>query len=90
MSKQVWKYNVRIDSSADTFQIPMLAKILHVESQSPSSSNYFQFWAEVDTDAPLEERTFIVVGTGHEIGPGYEYRGTALVDIEVWHLYERV
>lgn len=49
------------------------------------------FWAEYDTDRPKFTRTFVCVGTGHEIPEGAVYVGTAPASAEhgiVWHLFE--
>lgn len=46
-------------------------------------------WFEIDDEVPLgDPRKHHVVGTGHRILPGGEYRGTVQVDQFVWHLYE--
>jgi hypothetical protein len=48
-------------------------------------------WVEVDTEAPLEDRHFAVVGTGHPIPVALTaYLGTALTrsGAYVWHVYE--
>lgn len=48
-------------------------------------------WSEVMTDVPEDEwwvKTFIVVGTGHEIPENYVHRGTTQDGLFDWHVYE--
>lgn len=45
-------------------------------------------WAMVDTDAPLEERRFFVVGTGHELHYNMVHVGTVFENPYVWHIME--
>lgn len=47
-------------------KMPKGAGIISAQSQGDSVC----IWAIVDPDAPLEERLFEVIGTGHEIPPG--------------------
>ena len=48
-------------------------------------------WAEVDTDAPKEERQFAVYGTGWEFDArNYCYIDTVFDGAFVWHVYEVV
>jgi hypothetical protein len=45
-------------------------------------------WAMVDTDAPLEERRFVVVGTGRELTVNMHHVGTVFENPFVWHIME--
>ena len=49
-------------------------------------------WIETEPgalDEEIEERTYIVVGTGHQIPPGFDHVGSTQDPPFVWHLYER-
>jgi hypothetical protein len=46
-------------------------------------------WATVDPDAPREERTFLVRGTGHKLnGREGRYIGTVFPGSLVFHVFE--
>lgn len=71
--------------------IPAGATVLHFAHQH----GVFCLWALVDLNSPPEPRTFVVVGTGHQIDfPGGRpvHRGTVLMVGEplVFHLFELV
>ena len=85
--RTIWKYT--LEDPNQKIDMPKDAKILTVQEQHGLPC----IWAEVDKDAPLEERTFVVVGTGHDIDfSNGEYIGTYLIcnDNLVWHVYELV
>ena len=46
-------------------------------------------WATVDTDAPVEERQFVVVGTGRELTANMHHVGTVFENPFVWHIMEK-
>lgn len=62
--KTVHKYPVEM---ADAFkaEIPVGAKFISVQVQRGAP----QMWWAVDTDMPLEERSFAVCGTGNPLHP---------------------
>jgi hypothetical protein len=84
----VYKHSVRVNGPDHT--IPMLegAQIVHVACQS--DPYWVELWAVVDQNAPTEDRTFIVVGTGHSWSEPWQYVGTAIAaeGALVWHLLE--
>jgi hypothetical protein len=47
-------------------------------------------WATVDTDAPVEERFFVVVGTGSELSDNMVHVGTVFENPFVWHIMELI
>lgn len=72
-------------------QIPMDAKILHLDSQD----NFPYIWVELDTDAVYINRHFMVIGTGHpfpEHVTKKEYVGSLKLDNEkvMIHVYEEL
>ena len=60
--KTIYKYPVKIEDEFN-LQLPYGAKLLTVQRQIHET----QIWFEVDTEAPLVDVNFILVGTGHEI-----------------------
>ena len=77
--------NVRAES--DYFSIPKDGEIIHVGCQEPEKVS---FWTIVTLPNDLERRHFRIFGTGYSIPEGYEYIGTTLDDLFVWHLFEKV
>lgn len=74
-----------------TVILPIGAKIVDFNAQGRE----LFFWALVNTNALYVDEvpvtsTFRVLGTGHPIPNGYEYRHTCHVDGYVWHLFERL
>jgi len=66
--------------------MPKGAKVLTVDVKVGE----FYLWAEVDTDAPLEEREFHVYGTGYPLPDNRCYIATVFENVFVWHVYEVV
>ena len=83
MAKTIYKYNLSVFADND-FDMPKGTTPLHVDNQQ----DHLCLWAEVDTDLPKQRRSFVIVGTGHEIPPDAQYVGTAQVDPFVWHVFE--
>jgi hypothetical protein len=90
----IWKYEVAIDAFTHTKEMPRGARILHVAAQYPDAQ-WITFWALVDEDAPREQRTFRVYGTGFPLpdlaGSTFcDYVGSATFQSGqyVWHLFE--
>lgn len=80
--RKVWKYEVTLSPTL----MPFGAKIVHVGMQGHDP----YLWAEVDPDAPTEDRHFVVVGTGQDIPESSVHVGTVLDRPFVWHVYELV
>lgn len=82
--KTIWKYT--LTKEVTTITIPDGAQLLHVGEQF----NQGQLWFIVDTDQPLFERTFEIVGTGQELPQNSMYCGTyqTLGGSYVWHVFE--
>lgn len=45
-------------------------------------------WAQVDPNAPMEEVSIQVVGTGHECPEGHYHIGSFLDGPFVWHVFK--
>lgn len=71
--KSVWKFVLHPHARN---MLPIGAKLLSVHAQGSDLC----LWALVDTEADLENREFVIVGTGHEV-PEHagEFVGTALL-----------
>lgn len=87
MSKTIWKFEV--DSPNVHLEMPVGAEILCVQMQRDKPC----LWAEVEPFNPIEKRSFMIVGTGHEIEfTNGKYIGTFQMHGGglVFHLYELV
>jgi hypothetical protein len=98
MSKSVWKFKVEESMgpwAPQTIQMPAGAKPVAVGLEP--STEVTCVWALVDTEAPLQDYTFLFIGTGGELpkAPGdtdWEHVGTAGLDggqngKYVWHVF---
>jgi hypothetical protein len=87
--KKIFKYDLRV-TDVDHVKMPDGAQIIHVDWQGPNIQQ-LQLWAVVDPDAPLFDREFRVIGTGHPIAdlPDLQHIGTVVQPIGlVWHVFE--
>lgn len=85
--KTIYKYT--LDANNTVLEMPMGAKVLSVASQGDDLC----LWAKVDTEDPIEQRTFEVYGTGHPMPDDDEhlqFLGTALMHggSLVWHVFQ--
>ncbi|KKN21865.1 hypothetical protein LCGC14_0920940 [marine sediment metagenome] len=82
--KAVWKYPTKPDIFGH--ELPEGAQVVHFDMQHGEPT----MWVLVDTDAPLDQRPFLVAGTGHELPVDARYIASC-IDRElglVWHLFE--
>lgn len=80
----VFRYEVPVD---DTWHdITLTGPILHVASRNYLKVVYF--WALAGVGSPYTAR-LRVYGTGHPIPLDAVYRGTAIAEPLVWHLFEQ-
>lgn len=84
--KTVYKYKI----GSGELQLPRGAKVLTAGIQGED----IFIWAEVDTDAVLEHRSFYVYGTGHIVPENSCCVATVFENTfkgnYVWHVYEVV
>ncbi len=82
----IWKYVLKVTD----YQTIMMAQNAHILSVQEQYGNIV-LWAESDTKAQPENRSFHVVATGqeHKEHPG-KYIGTVQVGSLVWHIYEAI
>lgn len=72
---------------SQAIEMPAGAQILHVGVQM---EQIVCIWALVDENAPMEERSFAVVGTGHPVPENTAHVGSVLMHggAFVWHVFE--
>lgn len=89
--KTVWKYKIDM-THLQTLQMPEGAQVLSLQKQGSRSEDDMFLWCLVNTDRPMRERTFVLVGTGESIDdlPGAEYVATMqfIRGVYVYHLFE--
>ncbi len=86
MNTVIFKYPLDL-TSPNIMGMPVGAEILTVQIQRGDIC----LWAKVDPDAELEDRQFVVYGTGHTIKAGNDsYIGTVQMahGALVWHVFE--
>lgn len=81
----VWKFPVGWRA---TVEMPTGAQIVLVDESNDGLLGAY-LWAEVDPNAPKEQRTFTIFGTGHVIPPEYHHVGSFISGPFVWHVYEK-
>jgi hypothetical protein len=79
--KTIYKY---ILTGRGGIQMPKGADIIQCNMQGL----HHCIWAIIDTNAPLETRTFEIVGTGWELDSNMKYIGTCFDKDFVWHIME--
>jgi hypothetical protein len=86
--KTVWKFPVPMAESM-VIEMPQGAQIVAFANQDVTglANGALFLWAIVDDAAPIIDRHFQIVGTGHE-APAGAYIGTAQMPPFVWHLFE--
>lgn len=60
MNETIWKFPLEVTDS-QSVKMPKASRILSVQTQGGQPC----LWAWVDSEAPLETRTFHTFGTGH-------------------------
>lgn len=82
--KSVWKFELHPYTSV---RMPVGATPLYVGAQGDAIC----LWAKVETEGPWEVRSFVIVGTGHEL-PEHtgKYLGTAMLSngALVFHVFD--
>ena len=89
--KTIWKYGLKMVDSQE-INMPEGAEILTVQTQFDMPC----IWALVDPKAKIEQRFFVIYGTGHDIyfdmGVKRKYIGTFQImkGAGIYHLFERI
>jgi len=84
----VWKFPLRVDDT-QTIEMPSGSEVLCVQNQSDTPT----LWARVpNVHAPMMERKFHLIGTGHQAGTRdlRQYIGTVQImgGMLVFHVFE--
>lgn len=99
-AKVVWKYEVKLLASPQNVEIPVGARLLHVEYIDVVGARGFLLWYEVDLKyrKSMINHVFQIWGTGDDSiprmakhvhsGVSLGYGGTRALPQFVWHLYE--
>jgi hypothetical protein len=90
--KKIWKFELHLwEGLRQVIKMPKDATVLCAQTQTIATGlPTIMFWATVDPDAEKEERTFRIIGTGHDIE---EYDSLVFIDTVqtppyVWHVFE--
>lgn len=91
----IWKFPLA-EIHEQTIAMPENATILSVQVQPKrgwGSRGEICMWALVDPHAPLQERRFLIYGTGQAIfgwEKEYQFVATVQLDSFVWHIFEHL
>lgn len=84
----IWKYSLDL-TDEQQLKIPKGSQILAVQVQRGD----LVLWAIVDTEAPMEERGIVIVGTGHpfpNVGIARHIGTVQMMDgALIWHVFEK-
>lgn len=87
--KTIWKFRLALVNDQGIL-MPCGAEILSVANQDGKLC----IWAIVDPSKESESRHIEIVGTDHplpcDMGVDRRFIGTALADVFVWHVFERL
>lgn len=94
--KKIWKYEIPAPPAwheTSSVALPSGAEVLSVQAQGEA----IVLWALCDTEAPLVDRGFWVIGTGWELpdgeGNAWHFRGTvqlpSVMGVLAWHVWEQ-
>lgn len=87
MTDRIYKYAVVVnDEAMATAKMPATARVIHVGTQEGG----LFLWAIVHPQAPHEDHTFAIVGTGWDMPENCSaenYVGTVHVGSFVWHIF---
>lgn len=88
--RSVWKLQYNLFNGTSAFRVPVGAKVIHVNRDPaiPANEEFISIWIDVDTDAPMEEISFDVRGTGHPVIPDAEYVGSVIAPPYAWHVFK--
>ncbi len=78
--KTIWKFPLSLDRK-QVLKIPSRGKILRLATQGGIP----HIWVFIDSDIEEEERTFITLGTGHQV---YSPEAERLQYIGTWEMHQ--
>lgn len=81
----IWKHPLRFSGGEQLVRVmPVHSIPVHFGMQNGAPT----LWCECDPEAPLEDRRFVVAGTGHPLPDNGMYIGSCQDGAFVWHAYE--
>ena len=80
--KTIYKYELQIEDEQN-IPMPVGSKIVHVGLDPRGVSC---IWAEVETENPVENVNFHIIGTGHPLPNELVHVGSFVQGPIVWHL----
>ena len=80
----IYHYEIPVDDA--WHDIPLSGPIVHVACRK--DIRVLHFWALAGVSSPYTAR-LRVYGTGHQVPLSAIYRGTAIIEPLVWHLFEQ-
>lgn len=83
--KTIHKYQITPMDPRLEIELPGFATVILVDSQL---TGVVHFWVEIDLDAEMHKRIFVLHETGHDIPDDHYYVGSVLDPPYAWHLYE--
>jgi hypothetical protein len=81
---RIYKYPLAV-TDCQQIEMPVGAKVLHADMQN----GRLCLWAMVDVAAPMGQRVFFVIGTGHDFGglSADQHIATVQDGALVWHVF---
>lgn len=93
MTRQVWKFPVRVDSGRDidpVIEVPEGGRFLCLKLRAADSGQFiFDTWWAVETTNPATEVQLHIRGTGDEVPPSMNYLGTVFPGPFVFHIWQK-
>jgi hypothetical protein len=94
MGRRIYRQRVIVGAPPQGFMMPECTAVMRTEATrmgvADNAPHAVDFWYEHDDEAREVDRTFLVLGTGHEVPGGAFHQGSTArtQDGLVWHLYE--
>lgn len=82
--RTIWKFTLPIQDDPLKITVPMGSSLMLIGNQE----SVLCAWYEIADALPLEDHWLVIVGTGHVIPKGADYKGSAIIAPFVWHVYE--
>lgn len=85
--KTIYKYSLPINNNGfSNISMPINAKIIHCNVEN----NTIFIWAEVDTNAIMENVVFRIIKTGEDIGTfnNLTHIGSVSINRQITHIYK--
>lgn len=83
--ERIWKFPLARPGDFAVLEVPEHGACVHV---GPDPDGRNSLWMRVFPNAPLVQRVFMVVGTGHPFSPSAVSLGSFIDGRFVWHVLE--